>query len=258
MIKNVEKFADGIVICGDSTSQEVFDLVSHEVGTVHLVLTDPPYGNVIAEDWDKINDSDDVFSDWMKSWTESWSKLLVPNGAFYVWGGLGIPGFRPFFKYLTKVEKQKEFELSTVVTWAKKRAYGTKWGYLFTREELAYFVKGSMKEPRVFNVPLLETKRGYAGYNPKYPAKSEFYRRTNVWTDIIEIMQGKIHPTEKKQRVIEIPIETNTNTGEWVLDMFGGCGTTALACRKLNRRFVVIEEKQEYFQSIVDRLRSSP
>jgi DNA modification methylase len=117
-------------------------------------------------------------------------------------------------------------------------------------------IKGDdIKKPRRFNVPLLEEKRGYAGFNKKYPAKSEFYRRTNVWTDITEIMQGKVHDAQKQQRVIEIPIEVHTQPGEFVIDPFAGSGTTALAAAKLGRRFVVIEKDEKIFEDMLTRLR---
>lgn len=255
----IERFDDGIAICGDATSSEVIEAIKIELSNtdLSLILCDPPYGNIVKDEkWDRIDEDDNVFSDWMVSWTKQYAELLVPGGSFYVWGGIGTIGFRPFFKYLTKIEVPGKFELSTLITWAKKRAYGIKWGYLFTREELAYFVKGEHKKPRLFNIPLLDTIRGYAGYDPKYPAKSEFYRRTNVWSDITEIMQGKLHPTQKKQRVIEIPIEVHTNLGEYVLDQFAGAGTTAFACRKLGRKFIVIEKDETYFDDMVRRLRA--
>jgi DNA modification methylase len=100
----------------------------------------------------------------------------------------------------------------------------------------------------------LETKRGYAGYNEKYPAKSEFYRRTNVWMDINEIFKGKLHPTQKADRVVEIPIEVHTDPGDIVLDPFAGSGSTAFAARRLNRKFVVIEKDEEIFDKMVDKL----
>lgn len=255
----IERFDDGVAILGDSTSQEVIDTVKVELNgsDLPLIIADPPYGNIMLnESWDRTNTDDDVFAAWMTCWTKQWTELLSPGGAFYVWGGIGTVGFRPFFKYVTLVEVPGKFEMSTLVTWSKKRAYGVKWGYLFTREELAFFVKGDAKKPRLFNVPLLDEKRGYAGYDPKYPALSEFYRRTNVWTDVIEMMQGKVHPTQKKQRVMEIPIEVHTKLGEYVVDPFAGAGTTAFACRKLGRRFVVIENKEEYFDDMVRRLRN--
>ena len=43
---------------------------------------------------------------------------------------------------------------------------------------------GDVRKPRRFEIPLLEQKRGYEGYDKDHPAKSEFFRRTNVWTDV--------------------------------------------------------------------------
>lgn len=226
------------------------------VEPVPLIIADPPYGNIVDEKWDRVNDSDELFSDWMIRWTRGWTQYcLAPGGAFYVWGGVGRPGFRPFLRYLSEVEQPGQFELANLITWSKKRAYGVQNNYLWTREECAYFIRGDAKHPRCFNVPLLETKRGYAGYNAKYPAKSEFYRRTNVWTDINEIFRGKLHPTQKQQRLHEVMVEVHTQPGEWVIDPFAGAGTTAFACRKLGRRFVVIENDRGYFDDMVRRLR---
>lgn len=260
-----EQFEDGHAILADSTSELVMlgalQLVSEatlpdRVEPVPLIIADPPYGNIVDEKWDRVNDSDELFSDWMIRWTRGWTQYcLAPGGAFYVWGGVGRPGFRPFLRYLSEVEQPGQFELANLITWSKKRAYGVQNNYLWTREECAYFIRGDAKRPRCFNVPLLETKRGYAGYNAKYPAKSEFYRRTNVWTDINEIFRGKLHPTQKQQRLHEVMVEVHTQPGEWVIDPFAGAGTTAFACRKLGRRFVVIENDRGYFDDMVRRLR---
>ncbi len=220
-----------------------------------LIICDPPYGNIVDEKWDKTKDDDETFSSWMIAWTRGWASCLVAGGAFYVWGGVGKPGFRPFMRYLLEVEQEKTFELANLITWSKKRAYGVQNNYLWTREECAYFVLGDARRPRCFNVPLLGELRGYAGFNPKYPAKSEFYRRTNVWSDVNEIFRGKLHPTQKQQRVIEIPIEVHTQPGEWVIDPFAGAGTTAMACRRLGRRFAVVERDAKYYESMVARLR---
>jgi len=253
-MKKVE-FADGLAINGDSTSQEVVDEVKAYLGNanVPLITTDPPYGNIVMQDWDRIKMSDDEYADHMVQWTRLWSQVLEQGGAFYVWGGLGLPNFRPFIKYLTRVE-DNNFKMSNLITWSKKRAYGVQNNYLFTREELAYFTKGNPKKPLKFNIPLLETKRGYAGYNAKYPAKSEFFRRTNVWMDINEIFKGKLHPTQKPSRVVEIPIEVHTDPGDWVIDPFAGSGATAFAARKLGRKFVVVEKDEEIFNKMVSRL----
>ncbi len=252
----IERFADGIAILGDSTQSGVQLTVRQMIGDVGLIIADPPYGNIVHEKWDRVNESDELFASWMIKWTRGWAeKCLLPGGAFYVWGGIGKPGFRPFLRYLSEVEQEGHFELANLITWSKKRGYGVQNNYLFTREECAYFVFGDAKKPRYFNVPLLDIKRGYAGYNAKYPAKSEFYRRTNVWTDINEIFRGKLHPTQKQQRLHEVMIEVHTMPGEYVIDPFAGAGTTAFACRKLGRKFVIIESDESYFEDAVKRLK---
>ena len=249
----VVEFPDGYAIQGDCASQEVFDFVESLCIQFACVNTDPPYGNIVDEYWDKTDKTDTAFAGWLKERLEVWNHFLVTQGALYVWGGVGKPGFRPFFRLLLELESD-DLQLANLLTWGKKRAYGVQNNYLWTREELAYFVKGNAKKPRVFNIPLLEDKRGYAGFNAKYPAKSEYLRRTNVWSDIPELFSGKVHPTEKPARVVEIPIEVSTNPGDWVADPFAGSGTVALACRKLGRKFVVIEQDPEHFATILRRL----
>ena len=264
---NLVEFPDGYALNADCTKRETADkvanLIGNEIGTyIPLIIADPPYGKIVDDYWDhKINVDDNhnitqgKFVNWMVDWCSMWQKYCARGAAFYIWGGVGKVSFRPFFQFLAQIEYPGGFELANYITWGKKRAYGVQYNYLFTREELAYFVCGTTKRPRKFNVPLLTTKRGYDGYNAEYKAKSEYLRRTNVWSDITEIMKGKVHPCEKPLRVIEIPIEVHTDKGEYVVDLFAGSGSTAHAARNLGRRFIVIERDKAIFDSMVSRLR---
>lgn len=257
----VVTFPDGVVIRGTFPDPEVLALVGkHAEGLLPLIIADPPYGNIVSAYWDQVNTSDVQFCDWMLGWTKELERLCLPGAAVYVWGGVGRPRdgdkppFRPFLRYLVEVELQTGFTLSTPITWKKKRAYGIQWGYLFTREELAYLVLGDHKKPRKFSVPLLDIKRGYAGYDKDRPAKSEYLRRSNVWDDVTEIFRGKTHVNQKPRRLMEIPIETHTEAGEWVLDPFAGSGTTGLAARRLGRRFILVEQDPIEFDKCVATL----
>lgn len=253
----MEDLGDGHAVLADSADAGTVDLVLGLVGQVPLIVADPPYGNVVRAQWDRVDVDDSEFAERMLRWTAEWSRLLLPNAAFYVWGGLGAPGFRPFLRYIVGVEERTQLRLANLITWSKRRAYGVQHNYLFTREELAYFTNGdNIKRPRCFNVPLLDAKRGYAGYNARYPARSEHLRRTNVWTDITEIMRGKVHDAQKPQRAMEVPIEVHTLPGECVVDPFAGSGTSALAARRLGRRFVVVENDPATFDGMLQRLRA--
>ena len=252
-------FEDGVAINGDSSSPEVIKEISKIFGNeilANAIVTDPPYGNLLKDQWDKWDNSQRSFVDWMISWTNSYSNFLVQGGAMYIWGGYGTPKFRPFFEYAHRVEEESSMKFSNFITWSKKRAYGVQHNYLSTREELIYLVKGDIKKPAVFNIPLLDTKRGYGGYDPNYPAKSEFYRRTNVWMDITEIFSGKVHVAQKPVKLYEIPIEVNTKPEQWVIDPFAGSMTCAFAARNLGRKWVCIERDEKIFNEAVESLKN--
>ena len=201
-------------------------------GSFPLIIADPPYVDILPVDWDR---KESLYGR-LATLVE---RLLPEGGTAYVWGGIGKPHNRVFFDWLSRVSGTR-LKIHTVITWSKKRAYGKKDNYLFTREECAMLVKGDC--PRTFNIPLLDVKRGYAGYNKDYPAKSEFLRRTNVWTDVTELFRGKIHPAEKPSRLAEIMIETSSLPGEWVLDPFAGSGSTGVAAAKLGRLCLLVED----------------
>ena len=55
------------------------------------------------------------------------------------------------------------------------------------------------------------------------------------------------HPCEKPQELLMNIIETASNEGDIILDMFMGCGSTGIACKKLNRNFIGIEKDNDYF-----------
>lgn len=218
-----------------------------KVFPIGLTIFDPPYGQVLDESWDKVAGRDIDHESRFLAWTNEIAALTVSGGVLYCWGGTGRPRYRPFYRYLCSVELATPFTLADHITWSKRRAYGKKDAYLYTREECAYLVKGS--KPNVFNIPLLAKERGYAGFSKKYPAKSKFLRRTNVWTDINELFRGKIHPAQKPDPLYEVIIQTHTNPGDWVFDPMAGSFTTARAARNLGRKWICVERDPEIFET---------
>ena len=198
-------------------------------GIANLVIADPPYGGIVYADWNDEECYDNI--------SGLLQHIMHKDSTAYVWGGIGTWKNRPFLKWLSEIESKTDLKIRNLITWSKKRAYGKKDNYLFTREECVMLIKGKP----VFNIPLLDTKRGYEGYNAKYPAKSEFLRRTNVWTDITEIFKGKIHECQKPEQLHNVMITTSSNEGDQVIDPFAGCGGVAAACRKLNRDCISVE-----------------
>ena len=246
----VEKLKDGIVICGEFGSPEVSKILAKYTGKLPLIIADPPYGEIVSNDWDKGVKS----SDYMR-WTTDCLHYLSKGASLYMWGGIGKPHNRIFFDWLSKVEDETGMTMRNLITWKKRRAYGKSNDYLFVREECAWLVNG--EKPKVFHIPLLDEERGYEGYNKDYPAKSKYLRRGNVWTDINELFKGKVHVAQKPERLAEIMIETHTKKGDVVMDPFAGSGSTGMAAKKLGRKFILIERDPANFKIIVARLKKS-
>jgi site-specific DNA-methyltransferase (adenine-specific) len=229
----------GVAICADAFDPELPHRAKAKRAA--LVILDPPYGNIVTEYWDKEVD--------YPAWFELAKECAAPEATICIWGGIGKPGNRPFLEFLVGAEGDG-WVMSNLITWGKRRAYGVPDNYLFTREECAIFTRG---EP-VFNVPYLKEKRGYPGYNPKYPAKSDYKRRNNVWVDITELFKGKIHPTQKPDALFEVLICTHSTQGDLVIDLCAGSMVTARAAMATGRKFYCVERDSGHFETGVATL----
>ena len=80
---------------------------------------------------------------------------------------------------------------------------------------------------------------------------------TNYPRQTLEIKQNsrnKIHPTQKPVELFEYLIKTYTNEGDLVLDNTAGSGTTAIAAENTGRKWVCIEQSEEYATKAVERI----
>lgn len=66
--------------------------------------------------------------------------------------------------------------------------------------------------------------------------------------------KGRFHPTQKNILLFEELIRKHSNDGDIVLDTFLGGGTTAIACKHLNRSFKGCEISEEYYLKILDAI----
>ncbi len=209
-----------------------------ENGSVTLLAIDPPYFEIVKEDWDHIFGSVDEYSRWLyKDILLRAFPKMAPNGSVLMFGALGKHGSRPLFKTMDLLEgDDSPYTYRNMVTWKKRRAYGKSHDYLFCREEIVWYSVSAERTQVVFNIPLLDVKRGYAGFNPDHPAKSEYKRVSNVWDDIPELMRPE-RPCQKPDTLLERIVSTHSNPGDLVVDCMAGHGTTERACDKLGRRF---------------------
>jgi site-specific DNA-methyltransferase (adenine-specific) len=68
--------------------------------------------------------------------------------------------------------------------------------------------------------------------------------------------KNKIHPTQKPVELFEYLIRTYTNEGQRVLDNTAGSGTTAIAAIRSNRKWVCIEQSEEYYAKAIERIKT--
>lgn len=65
---------------------------------------------------------------------------------------------------------------------------------------------------------------------------------------------GKVHPTQKPVALMEYLIKTYTNEDEVVLDFTMGSGSSGVAARNTNRKFIGIELDSDYFRIALERI----
>ena len=64
-----------------------------------------------------------------------------------------------------------------------------------------------------------------------------------------------LHPCEKPQELLLNLISTASHEGDTILDMFMGCGSTGIACKKINRNFIGMELEYDYFKLATEKLK---
>ena len=67
----------------------------------------------------------------------------------------------------------------------------------------------------------------------------------------------RLHPTQKPVALMEYLVKTYTNENDLVLDFTMGSGTTGVACKNTNRRFIGIELDDNYFNIAKDRIENT-
>jgi DNA modification methylase len=92
-------------------------------------------------------------------------------------------------------------------------------------------------------------------YGWKPGAAHKFYgdrKQTTVW-QIDRPMANREHPTMKPLSLCAKAIENSSKGGDIVLDLFGGSGSTLIACEQLNRTCYMMELDPIYCDVIVQR-----
>ena len=215
--------------------------------SIDLILTDPPYGTTQCK-----RDSVIPFE---PMWKEL-KRIIKDNGCIALFGS------EPFSSYL-RISNIKWFKYDWI--WNKKNISNpliAKYQPLRQHEIITIFYN---KPCNYYPIKTdLHIERNYKQYNKtdlhgKYNPSFIGKTKGKYPKSIIEFSnadKNKLHPTQKPIVLLEYLIKTYTNENDTVLDFTMGSGSTGVACKNINRKFIGIEKDTKYFDIAKNRIES--
>lgn len=248
------------LMCGDSTKQsDVARLMAGE--QAHLLLTDPPY-NVNYEGGTKekmtiANDNmeDAAFVQFLTAAFESACQAMRPGAAFYIWHA-DSKGWE-FRSALQEVGLQ----LRETLIWVKNSLVLGRQDYQWRHEPCLYGWKEGAAHYFIDDRSQ-STVIEDAAVDYRKLKKDELLRLvlqlTDVSTPNTVIYEDKptkndIHPTMKPVKLMARLVRNSTRQEEVVLDLFGGSGSTLIACEQIKRTCRMMEYDPKYCDAILAR-----
>jgi DNA modification methylase len=202
------------LMCGDSTSIDAVEKLM-DGRKADMVFTDPPYGVNMQRSGSIKGDASMEDAEIIISGAISTASIVSKQGAsWYFWVGFRAYAF-------THMEILKYRKVSNCIVWKKPSIGMGKGGYRF-QHELCVFA-GEVESRSVSDV-------------------WEFGRDTS-----------SLHPTMKPVDLVCHGLENSSKSGDEVLDLFGGSGSTLIACEKINRNARLMELDPKYCDVIIKR-----
>ena len=251
------KLGEHLLMCGDSTSlEDVKKLLGG--AKIDMLLTDPPYnvnvsnskGMTIAND----NMGKDEFAAFLNSAMSNAVYALKPGGAFYVWYSHSEEiAFRSAMEAAGGAIKQTLIWNKNAFTFGRS---DYKWKHepcLYGwKEGAAHWFREEFNHPTVIEdaVDVDKMKKDEMRDMLKQMLASP------APTDVIDVdkpMRCDLHPTMKPLELCGQLIHNSTRSGQNVLDLFGGSGSTMMACEQLGRKNYTMEYDPHYCDVIIAR-----
>ena len=209
-----------------------------------MIFADPPYFlsnggkkiqgrrmvSVNKGEWDKKKSSDDI-DKFNQEWINQCKPLLKDNGTIWVCGT-----YHNIFS-VEKCLKNAGFKIINIITWQKSDPTPT-WGNLhfnFSSEYIIWAKKTPMAN-HYFNYELMKQLNGGKLMPDVWKLPT-----VGLW----EKTCGK-HPTQKPLRLLYRIILASTKVGDIILDPFAGSSTTGIAANLLGRKFIGIEQDEDF------------
>ncbi len=226
--------------------------------SIDLCFCDLPYGNkTTALKWDNmINMKEFSKQIWRVSKPETpivftcnmkfGFEIINAMGKKYFKYEIIWEKYRPMMPMMARIRPLKIHEYIFVFYKKQPKIYNIKLDLYHKKE---YPRKTESKE-LVTNTIYgdLKFKKKYTRYNPRLPKSiMKFYSST----------ENRINKTQKPVELVEWFIKYYTDEGALVLDPTFGSGTTAVACKNLNRKFIGFEKDEIQYKKAIQRVNSS-
>lgn len=216
-----------------------------------MIFADPPYflsnggisvqnGKIVSVNkgaWDKSQgtEADHAFN---RTWINECRNHLKDNGTIWISGT-----YHNIFS-VANLLTELGFKILNVITWQKTNPPQNISCRFFTYStEFIIWARKSPKTPHYFNYSLMKELNGG-------------HQMTDVWRLPAIARWEKScckHPTQKPLSLLTRIIQASTVEGAWILDPFSGSGTTGIAANLLGRKYLGIEQEDEYLNISIAR-----
>lgn len=229
-----------VLMCGDSMDDEHVDRLiaastqpDHPFKPVDLVLTDPPYAVYGSSTGIAADITDDkMVRPMFRTTLRQIARVLKPFGHFYV-----CCDWRSWASWW-EVAKGTPARWKNCIVWDKGGA-GLGSNYANTHEFIGF---GSV-------IPMRENMtQKITGIRSVFD--SNIWKADRVRTTTEE---SREHNAQKPTTLLTRAIENSTAKGETVLDLFGGSGSTLIACEQTERVCLTMEMEPGWCDVIVNR-----
>lgn len=216
------------LMCGDSTDpDQVATLLDGK--EADLLITDPPY-NVAYEGKteDKLTIKNDKQEDsefylFLKKAFMAAASNMRPGASFYIWYSSSES------VNFTNAANESGLTVHEVLIWKKNQMVLGRNDYHWQHEPCLY------------------------GWKNDGPHSWYSDRKQTTILEFDKPRQSKLHPTMKPVLLFDYQMKNNTKAGDVVLDLFGGSGTTLIACEQNKRDAYLMELDPKYVDVIIKR-----
>jgi site-specific DNA-methyltransferase (adenine-specific) len=233
--------------------QDFFDVVRHLPRSfVDLLILDPPYN--LSKDFNGhlfIAKEKQEYTEWFTSLVSRLTPTLKTDATVYVCADWKTSS-------LIAPVLEQHFCVRNRITWEREKGRGAKANWKNNTEDVWFCTVGdnyffdveAVKLKRKVIAPYRDAEGQPKDWEEGAEGNFRLTHPSNIWTDITipfwSMPENTDHPTQKPEKLIAKLVLASSRERGFIFDPFLGSGTTAVVCRKLNRRYLGIEQNLEY------------